>query len=300
MPNALTKQAAASAADSASSAPTAGTRNFRPQCGSSGLSRIAWKVSHSETKPLSGGSAEIATQPTRKAKAVSGMRMDEPAEMLHVALAGAVSTAPAPKNNRLLKSEWLSTWNSAAVKASAAADGMPVGLEGERKPEPDEDDADILDRVIGEQPLQIVLHQRVEHAHDAGDAGERQHHHAPPPSGVAEQVEDDADEGVDRDLGHDAAHQGRDMARRRRMGERQPDMQRHETRLRAGADQGEDEDERGKSGGGVALADRVEGVSALRPGEQAEGEQQRERAEARHDQIDVAGAHVLGFTGDAP
>ena len=69
-PKALTKQAAASAADSASSAPTAGTRIFSPHCGRSGLSRIAWKVSHSETKPLSGGSAEIATQPTRKAKAV--------------------------------------------------------------------------------------------------------------------------------------------------------------------------------------------------------------------------------------
>ena len=45
--------------------------------------------------------------------------------------------------------------------------------------------------------------------------------------------------------------------------------------------------------GGVALADRVERVGAIGPGEQAEGEQQRERAEARHHQIDVTGAHVL-------
>src|ERR1019366_3466626 len=71
-PNALTKQAAASAADNASSAPTAGTRNFNPHDGNCGLSRMAWKVSHSETKPLSGGSAEIATQPTRNTKAVCG------------------------------------------------------------------------------------------------------------------------------------------------------------------------------------------------------------------------------------
>ncbi len=62
-PNALTKQAAASAADNASITPTAGTRNFRPHCGRSGLRRIAWKMSHSETKPLSGGSAEIAMHP---------------------------------------------------------------------------------------------------------------------------------------------------------------------------------------------------------------------------------------------
>src|SRR3989304_2112709 len=69
-PNALTKHAAAKAADSANKAPTAGTRNFRPQDGNCGLSRMAWKVSHSDTKPLSGGSAEIATQPTRNTNAV--------------------------------------------------------------------------------------------------------------------------------------------------------------------------------------------------------------------------------------
>jgi len=73
-PKALTKQAAARAAESASSPPTAGTSILRPHCGKSGLCRIAWNVSHSETKPLSGGSAEIATQPARKAKLVSGMR----------------------------------------------------------------------------------------------------------------------------------------------------------------------------------------------------------------------------------
>ena len=78
MPNALTKHAAASAADSASSAPSAGIAIFRPHCGRSGCSRIAWKVSHSETKPFSGGSAEIAMQPTRKANAVFGMRWIRP------------------------------------------------------------------------------------------------------------------------------------------------------------------------------------------------------------------------------
>ena len=65
-------------------------------------------------------------------------------------------------------------------------------------------------------------------------------------SGGAEQIEDDADEAVDRDLGHHAAHQRRDVARRGRMGERQPDMQRHQAGLRAGAEQHEDQHQRGK------------------------------------------------------
>src|SRR4051795_12717997 len=72
-PNALTKQAAAKAAARASIAPIAGTRSFNPHCGRSGLSRIAWKINHSEAKPFSGGSAEIANEPARNAKAVIGI-----------------------------------------------------------------------------------------------------------------------------------------------------------------------------------------------------------------------------------
>ena len=87
MPKARTKQAADSAAPSASMAPTAGTSSLRPHCGSAGLSRMAWNVSHSETKPLSGGSAEMARQPPRNRNAVCGMRVDEAAELLDVALA---------------------------------------------------------------------------------------------------------------------------------------------------------------------------------------------------------------------
>ena len=154
--------------------------------------------------------------------------------------------------------------------------------------------------LIGEQPLEIVLHQRIEHAHHRGDAAEREHHHAPPPGRRAEQIEHDADEAVDRDLGHHAAHQRRDMAGRGRMRERQPDMQRHQAGLRAGADQREDQHQRGEPGGRMRRADGVEGVVAVRAGEQAEGEQQRERAEARHHQIDVAGAQVLADRDDAP
>ena len=86
-PKALTKQAAASAADSASMAPTAGTMSFRPHDGSAGLSRIAWKVSHSETKPLSGGSAEIADAAGEEGEGGERHAMDQAAQVLHVALA---------------------------------------------------------------------------------------------------------------------------------------------------------------------------------------------------------------------
>ena len=88
-----------------------------------------------------------------------------------------------------------------------------MSLEGERKPEPDEDNADVLHGVIGKQPLEVVLHQRVEHAHHGRHSGNCEHDDAPPPRRAAREIEDDAHKAVDGDLRHHAAHQGRDMAR---------------------------------------------------------------------------------------
>jgi hypothetical protein len=47
-----------------------------------------------------------------------------------------------------------------------------VCLEGERETETDEDDADVLDRAVREQALEIILHERVEHAHHRGHAAD--------------------------------------------------------------------------------------------------------------------------------
>src|SRR5260221_7332696 len=74
MPNALTKHAAANAAARANMAPTAGTIIFRAHCGRSGLCSTPWKISHSETKPLNGGRAEVGNTPEEKKKAGDGIR----------------------------------------------------------------------------------------------------------------------------------------------------------------------------------------------------------------------------------
>ena len=207
----------------------------------------------------------------------------------------AVSTAPEPKNKRLLKSEWLSTCSRPAVSASAAAARHAVGLEGERKSEPDEDDPDVLHRVIGEQALEIVLHQRIEHAHHAGDARRARARRCSTTTPAApSRSKHDAHESVDGDLGHHAAHQCGDVTRRCRMRERKPGMQRHEARLRAGADQRPGSARARRSSGRdatVRIASKP--YVALGTGKQAEGEQQRQRAEARHDEIDVAGMKVF-------
>ena len=213
--------------------------------------------------------------------------------MLHVAFAGRGEHGAGAEEQQTLEQRMIEDVEKRGGERQRRGEPHAVRLERERQAEPDEDDADILDRVIGEQPLEVVLHERVENAHHGGDAADREHNDAPPPGGAAGEVEYDADESVDRDLGHYAAHQRRNVARRCRMGERKPRMQRHDAGLRSGADQRENQHQRAERGRRMDGAHLREGIKAVGAGEQAEGEQQSERAKARHDQIDVAGPHVL-------
>ena len=146
--------------------------------------------------------------------------------------------------------------------------------------------------MVGEQALEIVLHQRVEHAHDRRHAAQQQDQRAPPPARRAEEIECDPHEAVYGHLGHDAAHQGRDVARSGRVRERQPDVQRHEARLGTGSDERKHQDDRGYRARRRRAADGVERIAAARPGEQSESEQQGKRSEARHEQIEIAGRRV--------
>ena len=70
-------------------------------------------------------------------------------------------------------------------------------------------------------------------------------------------------------------------------------MQRHEACLGAGPNENEDESKGGERGGEVAVADGTESISPVRSSEKAEGKQQRKRAEARHDEIDITSAEIL-------
>ena len=107
--------------------------------------------------------------------------MDEAAEMLHVALAGRGQHGAGAEEQQALEQRMVEDVKQRRGERERRSEDHAVGLERERKAEPDEDDADVLHRVIGEQPLEIVLHERVEHAHDRRHAGEREHDDAPPP-----------------------------------------------------------------------------------------------------------------------
>jgi hypothetical protein len=127
--------------------------------------------------------------------------------MLLVALAGRCQERAGPEEEQSLEDRVVEDVEQPGGERERRARSDAIRLEGQREAEPDEDDADILDRVIGEQAFQVMLHQRVKDAHHRGDAAQHQHDHAGPPARRIQEVEDDADEAIDRNLGHHAAHQ---------------------------------------------------------------------------------------------
>ncbi len=57
---------------------------------------------------------------------------------------------------------------------------QPFGPREERDAEADRDDADVFDRRVGQQPLEIALGEREEHAADRAHRAEREQRDAPP------------------------------------------------------------------------------------------------------------------------
>ncbi len=156
MPNALTKHAAASAAASASSAPSAGSITLKPHCGRSGCSRIAWKVSHSETKPLSGGSAGDRRAADQEHEARDPHPVDQPAEPVQVARAGGGLHRAGADEQQALEQRMVEHVQQRRGQRERRTGRVPVGAERHREAEAEEDDADVLDRAVGEQPLQVA------------------------------------------------------------------------------------------------------------------------------------------------
>ena len=156
-PLALTKANAASAAVAARPAAATAAARPTPSDGPKAAWTSACSVSHSEAKPFSGGTPAIASAPTRKAPPVQGIRRSRPPRRSRSSEPTARSKLPAARNSSALKTAWLRMWRSAAAKAIAAQVGSPPAAKTSAAPSPRRDDADVLDRGEGEQPLQVVL-----------------------------------------------------------------------------------------------------------------------------------------------
>ena len=117
-------------------------------------------------------------------------------------------------------------------------DVVAAGAEDEARAEAEDDDPDVLDRVEREQTLQVVLEERIDDAADRRQRTECQHQHADPDRQRSDPVDEDANEAVDRDLDHHAAHQRRHRRGRDRVRAGEPTVHRHQTGFGAHAHDG--------------------------------------------------------------
>ena len=69
-----------------------------------------WKSSHSLTKPFSGGSPAMASEPVKKQRAVQGSPRIRPPSRFMSRVCVAWRTDPAPRNSSPLNAAWFSAW----------------------------------------------------------------------------------------------------------------------------------------------------------------------------------------------
>ena len=125
--------------------------------------------------------------------------------------------------------------------------GEPVLMPNKPDAQAQRDDADVLDAVIRQQPFQVVLRQRKQHAEHTRSQPDANEHPAPPQRRRAQKRER-AQQSINARLDHHARHQRRNVARRGGMRFRQPDVKRHEAGLRAEPDDRQQKQKSGQTG----------------------------------------------------
>ena len=105
---------------------------------------------------------------------------DEPAHLFHVARARGLQNGAGAQKQQALEDGVVQRVVEARDQRDGRQRGMAERAEHQRRAEADQDDADVLDAVIRQQALEVVLHQRVEHAQQRREHARRQHQHARP------------------------------------------------------------------------------------------------------------------------
>src|SRR6516164_10844037 len=133
--------------------------------------------------------------------------MDQPTELAKAALLGRVQHRSRGEKEQALEERVIERVIERRGERDRGEQRLIVALEENRQPDSRDDDADVLDRRIGEEPLHVGLHGGEEHAEERGEQPEHEREYTPPPELEAEQIEAYAQQSVDRRLEHDAAHE---------------------------------------------------------------------------------------------
>ena len=169
----------------------------------------------------------------RRSRAPSRARhpAEQAAQAVELEPPTACASDPAPRNSRPLNSAWLTTCRSAAASAKDGPGLVARSPQQQRRSQPEDDHADVLDGAPREQPLQLAGERRVDGARRPPRArrGRAPARRTRRPA-ARDHSNSDAHQPVDRDLHQHAAHQRRDVRRRDRVRPRQPGVERHRAR----------------------------------------------------------------------
>ena len=179
MANTLAKQVTARPAVRARSAPEIANTTLIGVDDRTAERRIVCSVSHSLTKPLSGGSAEIDRTPTRKKALVHGMRANDAAETVKIARACSRFNGAGPDEEQRLVHRVIGEMIERGDKAMPATTGWPRREERHGGADACRDDAHVLDRAVREQALHLGLNGRVENSDQRRKAADDQARSSP-------------------------------------------------------------------------------------------------------------------------
>src|SRR6516165_772715 len=106
--------------------------------------------------------------------------MDEAAQVLHVALAGCGQNGAGTEEQQALKNAVIEHVKQRRSHRERCGSWHAVRRERQRETKANENDADVLHRMISEQALKIVLHERAQNPENASDPREWNDHSSPP------------------------------------------------------------------------------------------------------------------------
>ena len=102
-------------------------------------------------------------QPIRKAGGGDRHSPDQSAHLFHVMLPALLEDGPGPEKEQTLEKGVVQAMIEGGDQGQGGNFQVVGGMKDHRQAKADIDNADILDAVIGEQALEIVLHQGVQH-----------------------------------------------------------------------------------------------------------------------------------------
>ena len=219
----------------------------------------------------------------------------QPAEALDLPRAGGRHDVSGPEEQQPLEHRVIQHVVEARRDADRCDVTAPVRQGHHSGAKTEQDDPDVLDAGIRKEPLEIVLHERIQDAEQRREPSQRQNDHAPREPGHAQTERTDADDSVDAGLDQHAGHQRRNTGRRRRVGIRQPHVERDDARLHAEPEDEKREQPVTDGPDGDARQQRRKRQRCRRDRQRHEPGDQTAGADVRHDQVQVGGATAGGL-----